>query len=135
VRRKLTPSGTRDLEESSENKSEKSRRAVVWVGILLLGAVSLFLPFFKGVLFLVVGLLILSSEYVWAHHLLEKIRIRFPGSFIPPRPGDGAQMDTQPVPPPSPGISRRTTKSNLSVPLHLNTSGNALALAKHVNAH
>jgi putative transmembrane protein PGPGW len=60
----------------------KARKAAVLLfgwGFLLLGAVGLFLPFFKGVVFLFVGLLILSSEYVWAHHLLEKIRIRFPG--------------------------------------------------------
>jgi uncharacterized membrane protein YbaN (DUF454 family) len=48
-----------------------------WVFILL-GVIGLFLPILQGVLFLLIGLLILSSEYVWAHRLLLKIRNRFP---------------------------------------------------------
>jgi len=45
---------------------------------ILLGIVGVFVPILQGVLFLLVGLIILSSEYVWAHHLLSKIRERFP---------------------------------------------------------
>jgi uncharacterized membrane protein YbaN (DUF454 family) len=45
---------------------------------ILLGIVGLFLPILQGVLFLLIGLIILSSEYVWAHHLLAKLRQRFP---------------------------------------------------------
>ncbi len=48
-------------------------------GFLLLGIAGLFLPVLQGVLFIVIGLAILSSEYVWAHHLLGKLRNRFPG--------------------------------------------------------
>lgn len=48
-----------------------------WVFILL-GIVGLFVPFFQGVLCLMIGLIILSSEYVWAHRLLAKVRERFP---------------------------------------------------------
>jgi uncharacterized membrane protein YbaN (DUF454 family) len=48
-----------------------------WIFILL-GIAGLFLPVLQGVLFLLVGLIILSSEYVWAHNLLNKIRNRFP---------------------------------------------------------
>ena len=51
--------------------------ALGWLFILL-GIVGLFLPILQGILFLLVGLLILSSEYVWAHHLLEKLKRRFP---------------------------------------------------------
>ena len=47
-------------------------------GFILFGVVGLFLPILQGVLLLIVGLLILSSEYVWAHKLLLKIRTRFP---------------------------------------------------------
>ena len=47
-------------------------------GFLVLGVIGLFLPVLQGVLFLIVGLLILSSEYVWAHKLLQRIRRRFP---------------------------------------------------------
>jgi uncharacterized protein len=48
-----------------------------WVCILF-GIVGLFVPILKGVLFLFVGLVLLSSEYVWADRLLSKIRNRFP---------------------------------------------------------
>lgn len=45
---------------------------------VLVGIAGLFLPVLQGVLFILIGLFILSSEYIWAHHLLEKIRRRFP---------------------------------------------------------
>jgi uncharacterized membrane protein YbaN (DUF454 family) len=45
---------------------------------ILLGIAGLFLPVLQGALFLLVGLIILSSEYLWAHNLLNKIRTRFP---------------------------------------------------------
>jgi hypothetical protein len=45
---------------------------------VLVGIAGLFLPVLQGVLFILIGLFILSSEYIWAHHLLEKIRLRFP---------------------------------------------------------
>jgi uncharacterized protein len=56
------------------------RAAVLVVGwtFILLGIVGLFLPILQGVLFLLIGLIILSSEYVWAHKLLERLRARFP---------------------------------------------------------
>lgn len=45
---------------------------------IVLGIVGLFLPILQGVLFLLIGLIILSSEYVWAHRLLGRVRERFP---------------------------------------------------------
>jgi len=45
---------------------------------ILFGLVGLFVPMMKGIVFLFVGLLILSSEYVWAERLLSRIRSRFP---------------------------------------------------------
>ena len=45
---------------------------------ILLGIVGLFLPVLQGILFLIIGLVILSSEYAWAHRLLSKLRERFP---------------------------------------------------------
>ena len=51
--------------------------AVGWAFILL-GIAGLFLPVLQGILFLLIGLIILSSEYVWAHHVLRKLRERFP---------------------------------------------------------
>lgn len=51
---------------------------IVGWGFILLGIAGLFLPILQGILFLLIGLVILSSEYVWAHHLLRKLRERFP---------------------------------------------------------
>lgn len=51
--------------------------ALGWIFILL-GIAGLFLPVLQGVLFLLIGLVILSTEYVWAHHLLGRLRTRFP---------------------------------------------------------
>jgi hypothetical protein len=47
-------------------------------GFLLLGIAGLFLPILQGVLFIAIGLAILSTEYVWAHHLLLKLKTKFP---------------------------------------------------------
>lgn len=57
-------------------------KRVLWIAsgwaFLLLGVVGLFLPFVQGILFMMIGLIILSSEYVWAHRLLSHMRERFP---------------------------------------------------------
>lgn len=45
---------------------------------IVLGVLGLFLPVLQGILFLLIGLIILSTEYVWAHKLLQKIKVRFP---------------------------------------------------------
>ncbi len=47
-------------------------------GFVLLGIAGLFLPVLQGILFLLIGLLILSTEYVWAHNLLHRLKSRFP---------------------------------------------------------
>ncbi len=57
------------------------KRALVLVvgwAFILLGIAGLFLPVLQGILFLLIGLFILSSEYVWAHNLLQKLRKKFP---------------------------------------------------------
>lgn len=43
-----------------------------------LGVAGLFLPVLQGVLFLLIGITILSTEYEWARRLLQKLRERFP---------------------------------------------------------
>jgi len=58
-------------------------------GFLLLGVAGLFLPVLQGILFILIGLIILSSEYVWAHRLLERLRNRFPAIA---RKADDAQV-------------------------------------------
>jgi uncharacterized protein len=45
---------------------------------LLLGIAGLILPVLQGVLFIIIGLIILSSQYGWARRLLAKLRERFP---------------------------------------------------------
>lgn len=43
-----------------------------------LGVAGLILPILQGVLFLLIGLTLLSTEYAWARKLLQKLRERFP---------------------------------------------------------
>jgi uncharacterized protein len=50
---------------------------VGWL-FLLLGIAGLFLPILQGILFILIGLAILSTEYIWAHHLLHRLHERFP---------------------------------------------------------
>jgi uncharacterized membrane protein YbaN (DUF454 family) len=64
--------------DSVQTKAKKIALLLFGWGFILLGAIGMFLPILQGVLFLMIGLLILSSEYVWAHRLLLKIRNRFP---------------------------------------------------------
>lgn len=45
--------------------------------LLVVGAVGLFLPF-PGAALIVLGLLVLSTEYLWAHNLVGRLRGRFP---------------------------------------------------------
>ena len=45
---------------------------------VLLGILGLFLPVLQGILFILIGLIVLSTEYIWAHRLVEKLKARFP---------------------------------------------------------
>jgi uncharacterized protein len=56
------------------------RIAVWWLGwlFIILGILGLFLPILQGILFLLVGLYLLSAESPWAARLLSRIRDRFP---------------------------------------------------------
>jgi len=47
-------------------------------GFILLGILGIFLPILQGILFILIGLFILSSVSPWAARLLERIRNRFP---------------------------------------------------------
>jgi len=65
-------------------RKELNRKRKRWLvlltgwGFIVLGIAGLFLPILQGILFLLIGLVILSSEYVWAHNLLKKLQKRFP---------------------------------------------------------
>ena len=48
-----------------------------WVFIAL-GILGLFLPVLQGILFLLIGLYLLSSTSPWAERLLNRLRKRFP---------------------------------------------------------
>jgi uncharacterized membrane protein YbaN (DUF454 family) len=59
----------------------RTKRILVLIAgwsFIALGIVGLILPFLQGVLFILVGLVILSSQYAWARLLLAKVRRRFP---------------------------------------------------------
>jgi uncharacterized membrane protein YbaN (DUF454 family) len=47
-------------------------------GFIVLGIIGLFLPILQGILFIAVGLILLSKEYAWAGDLIAKARERFP---------------------------------------------------------
>ena len=47
-------------------------------GFILLGILGLFLPILQGILFLLVGLFLLSEESPWAKRMLDKLKERFP---------------------------------------------------------
>jgi len=64
------------------NIASKLNQSVVLVigwSLVVLGVLGLFLPVLQGVLLLLAGLSVLSSEYVWAHKILQRLRARFPG--------------------------------------------------------
>jgi uncharacterized membrane protein YbaN (DUF454 family) len=56
---------------------QRATKIVGW-SFVCLGFIGLFLPFLQGVLFLLIGLFILSPEYVWAQRMLEELKARFP---------------------------------------------------------
>jgi uncharacterized protein len=47
---------------------------------LILGIAGLFLPVLPGVLFLLIGLSLLSAEYAWARRHISRLRRRFPAA-------------------------------------------------------
>ena len=63
-----------------ESKSKLKRAAIHFAGwfFLLLGIVGLVLPILQGILFILVGLFLLSSVSPRAERILHKIRKRFP---------------------------------------------------------
>jgi uncharacterized protein len=63
-----------------ESKSKLKRAAIHVAGwfFILLGIVGLVLPILQGILFILVGLFLLSSVSPWAERLLHRIRKRYP---------------------------------------------------------
>jgi uncharacterized membrane protein YbaN (DUF454 family) len=56
------------------------RIAIYWAGwgFIVLGILGLVLPVLQGILFLLIGLSLLSNSSPWAAKLLNKVRERFP---------------------------------------------------------
>ena len=48
-----------------------------WI-IITLGIAGLALPFVPGLVFILLGLVILSSQYIWAQRMLGWLRGKFP---------------------------------------------------------
>ncbi len=61
---------------------------ILGYAFLALGVLGLVLPFLQGILFLLIGLIILARYATWARRLLERLRARYPkaGALI-----DGAE--------------------------------------------
>jgi uncharacterized membrane protein YbaN (DUF454 family) len=76
------PPETQETDDpTSGNRTWNLKRvAVIAIGwiFVVLGIAGLFLPVLQGILFLLIGLVILSKEYRWAGKLLNRIRSRFP---------------------------------------------------------
>ena len=62
--------------------SAKIRRFLIlgfgW-SFIVLGVLGLFLPVLQGILFLLIGFILLSRESEWAQRQLDKLRTRYPG--------------------------------------------------------
>ena len=56
-------------------------RYIIGITFLVLGVLGLFLPVLQGILFLVVGLLILAPESRWIRALIAKLHARYPEAF------------------------------------------------------
>ncbi len=61
-------------------KAQVKRIGLLVLGwaFIVVGFAGLFLPVIQGILCLLIGLFILSTEYVWAHHLLNRLKRKFP---------------------------------------------------------
>ena len=61
--------------------NKRIKRLLIWcLGwvFIVLGILGLFLPVLQGILFLLIGLYLLSSTSPWAERLLKRLRERFP---------------------------------------------------------
>ncbi|MFD1427668.1 PGPGW domain-containing protein [Kroppenstedtia sanguinis] len=76
-----TPDTTpRERERIPLNKRNIKRLAGQIIGwfFIVLGILGLVLPFLQGILFILIGLMILSKTSPWAHRLVVKLETRYP---------------------------------------------------------
>lgn len=74
-RKRANPAAT--LPAKPSNLKRFALLALGWLFVIL-GILGLFLPVLQGILFLLVGLLILAKEHRWARRLLARVRARSP---------------------------------------------------------
>ncbi len=55
---------------------------VVALVFLLLGCAGLLLPVIPGLPLLALAFVVLATEFVWAHRILQRIRICFPATAV-----------------------------------------------------
>ncbi len=71
----------RRLPETVRPRRSPLQRAVILIAgwlFIVLGVLGLFLPVLQGLLFLAIGLSLLSLESSWAHRHLHRLRARYP---------------------------------------------------------
>lgn len=68
------------MEFKRPKRTRIQRLAILVTGwsLLVIGAIGGLIPIFQGWVFGLAGLLVLASEYEWAHNILVKARNRWP---------------------------------------------------------
>ena len=56
-------------------------RIVIGIFCLIVGVIGLFLPVLQGILFIIIGLLILAPESKKIQQLLARLRLKYPAVF------------------------------------------------------
>lgn len=67
-----------------------------WMFVVL-GILGIFLPLLQGILFIVIGLTILSSRYTFAQNLLKKAENRYPDEYAKMQGMHDRIMDSKPL--------------------------------------
>lgn len=61
--------------------AKKTLIYVIGWAFILLGIVGLFLPILQGILFLLIGLLVLSKQSQFAKNILRRVKERYPDQY------------------------------------------------------
>jgi uncharacterized membrane protein YbaN (DUF454 family) len=61
---------------------KRTLRLIAGIFLLLLGCIGLFLPVLQGVLFIILGLILLAPESQLIQKALKKIEERYPDIFL-----------------------------------------------------
>jgi hypothetical protein len=69
--------GTPTLDRPERRRSSFWLKLAGWGGCVLVGVPGVLLPIIPGIPFFILGLVLLSSQYAWAHRLLQWAQGRF----------------------------------------------------------